>query len=466
VRLAPDTLRLRLILLLGSVLVLAQLVSATLHLSEQAEAVYRSSARHAVERIAGVVRYLDTLSPEARAEAYRVLSMAPLQVSPTEASAARLASPVPAPQRARALRWVLEQRLGTDRPIRLVVHRDPVPVELVRPRPWRGMGPPHGAMPHHPMGAGPLSRAVEVVTQLRDGSGVRVLYGLPEQAFEWPWRLLAGIGLVLLAAVAVTAVAVRWLTGPLRNLAQAADALGRDIGRPPLAETGPREVRAAARAFNAMQARIARFVEERTRLLAAISHDLKTPITRLRLRAELLDDPAQREPLQRDLEEMEGRVLAALAFMRGLDESEPTRPVDVNALVESVQADAQDANMTVAVAGRADAPLPGRADQLRRALVNLVDNACRYGHEATIRVADSPARLTIRVQDRGPGIPVGLLERVFEPFYRIEGSRSREHGGTGLGLPIARDVARAHGGELSLRNRPEGGLEANLVLPR
>jgi signal transduction histidine kinase len=465
VRLAPDTLRLRLILLLGSVLVLAQLASATLHLSEQAEAVYRSSARHAAVRIAGVIQYLDELSPEARDDAYRVLSMPPLRVSPVVAPAVPLSPPGGRRQEAWALRWVLEQRLG-DRPIRLVVHRDLASSQGVDPRPRRGMGPPHRDMPHHPMGGRVLSQAIEVVTVLRDGTGVWVLYGLPEQAFEWPWRLLASIGLVLLAAVGVTVVAVRWLTSPLGNLARAADALGRDIGREPLAETGPREVRAAARAFNAMQARLARFVEERTRLLAAISHDLKTPITRLRLRAELLEDPAQRGPLQRDLEEMEGRVLAALAFMRGLDESEPTRPVDVNALVESVQADAQDAGMQVTVLGRADAPLPARADQLRRALDNLVDNACRYGSEARIRVEDGPARLVLRVQDRGPGIPETLRERVFEPFYRIEGSRSRERGGTGLGLSIARDVARAHGGELTLHNRPEGGLEAVLVLPR
>jgi signal transduction histidine kinase len=273
--------------------------------------------------------------------------------------------------------------------------------------------------------------------------------------------------LVLLVSVAALAVlAVRWLTRPLTVLATAATELGRNIHRPPLAETGPLEVRRAAGAFNTMQTRLIRYLQDRSRILAAVSHDLKTPITRLRLRTELLDDETLPAKFQSDLDAMETMVQATLDFMRGTEVKEAVVAVDIGALLETLQEDARDTGGEVRIQGAPWAPFQGRPLALKRCLGNLVDNALHYGKQALISVTDSPERLVITIRDTGSGIPEAELERVFEPFYRLEGSRSRHTGGTGLGLGIARNIARAHGGELTLRNRPQGGLEARLELPR
>jgi signal transduction histidine kinase len=215
-----------------------------------------------------------------------------------------------------------------------------------------------------------------------------------------------------------------------------------------------------------MQARLAGYVRDRTRVLAAMSHDLKTPITRLRLRSELLEAPQLRAKFTKDLDEMESMVGATLDFLRGLENREPVKPVDVMALLESLQADAREAGGAVEIEGETARPYPGGPQALKRCLGNLIENAVKYGQSARVLVDDNDERLEIRIQDKGPGLPAAELERVFEPFYRVEGSRSRETGGTGLGLTIARGIAEAHGGRLSLRNREEGGLEATLQLPR
>ena len=270
----------------------------------------------------------------------------------------------------------------------------------------------------------------------------------------------------LLVVVAIALYAVRLATRPLAVLAAAADELGQDIRRPPLAETGPTEVRRAAHAFNRMQARLARTIEDRSRMLAAVSHDLKTPITRLRLRTEMLDDGELKDRFARDLDEMEQMVAATTDFLRGFGTTQPRETVDVLALLESIQSDAAELGGQAEICGAPIAGYPGYAQGLKRCLANLVDNAVAYGGGAWIVVEDSDAMLVIRVQDRGRGVPEAELERIVEPFYRVESSRNRGTGGTGLGLAIARDIARLHGGDLTLRNLPEGGLEATLSLPR
>ena len=232
------------------------------------------------------------------------------------------------------------------------------------------------------------------------------------------------------------------------------------------AARGPLEIRRTAQAFNTMQERLSRYLKSRVTALTAISHDLKTPVNRLRLRAELLEDGEVKGKIVQDLQEMESMILDTLEFMRGGRTVEKPQPVDVNALLESLQADAQDTGARVTVEGAAAGPYVGRPQALKRCLGNLLDNALKYGGSAAMRVDDAPARLIIRVRDQGPGIPEAQLERVFEPFHRLEGSRSRDTGGTGLGLSIARQIAQLHGGTLKLRNLGEGGLEAVLDLPR
>ena len=215
-----------------------------------------------------------------------------------------------------------------------------------------------------------------------------------------------------------------------------------------------------------MQSRLASYIQERTRILAAMSHDLKTPITRLRLRTELLDDNELKAKFDKDLQEMESMVAATLDFMRGMERQEAARPVDIMALLESLQADGEEMGQKIRLQGSTVRPFPCVSAAIRRCLGNLIDNAVKYGMEADIAVCDSEKQLEIRIRDHGQGIPDAQLEQVFEPFFRLEASRSRDTGGTGLGLSIARNVAQAHGGELVLRNLVTGGLEALLVLPR
>ena len=283
-----------------------------------------------------------------------------------------------------------------------------------------------------------------VQAQLRDGTWVSIAHRLPEEAFAWPTKLLLALGVLLISVVALSLIAVRVATRPLAVLGNAAQELGRDIQRPPLDEGGPLEVRRAAQAFNTMQASLARFLRDRAQLLAAISHDLKTPITRLRLRAELIDDPQQQAKFLRDLDEMENMTRATLEFLRHANTRESVQPVDVQALVETLQADAEALGQEVRIQGAANSPYPARALALQRCLANLIDNAHKYGRRATVTVDDNATRLRISVADEGPGIPESELEHVFEPFYRLEQSRSRETGGVGLGLSISRDIARAH----------------------
>lgn len=285
-----------------------------------------------------------------------------------------------------------------------------------------------------------------------------------------PWHsdtFLAAFLLMSLAAAALILWAVRRLTRPVRDLAAAAERLGRDVNAPAMPETGPREVATAAAAFNTMAGNIRRFVADRTQMLAAIGHDLRTPITRLRLRAEMIEDEALRERTLRDLAEMERMIAATLAFARDDATQEQAVPVDLAALTRTVldeAADGQEGAVT-AYDGPDHLVLPLRPIAAKRAIANLVGNALRYGGAARASLARDARGAVLAVEDDGPGIPEAALEEVFRPFHRLEPSRNSETGGTGLGLTITRSIARAHGGEVALRNRPGGGLRAELTLP-
>jgi signal transduction histidine kinase len=280
-----------------------------------------------------------------------------------------------------------------------------------------------------------------------------------------PWLLLAQLSVLTLVLVGVLFLVTRGITRPLSRLAVAADAMGRDVRHPPLPEEGVREIREATRAFNTMQDRLLRYFDSRTRVLAAMSHDLRTPLTRFRLRVESVDDAQLRARFASDLDEMEGLVRGALALFKGLDNDEQIESTDVNALLGTLVAEYREVGSALGHEGEAYESINAKPLALKRCLTNLVDNALKFGRRAEIRVADGRV-LLISVLDDGPGIPEEFLETVFEPFYRLESSRSRDTGGTGLGLSIARDIAQAHGGLLTLRNRPEGGLIAELRLPR
>jgi signal transduction histidine kinase len=306
-----------------------------------------------------------------------------------------------------------------------------------------------------------------VSLQLPDGSWLN--FAAPVESPEpfWSLRFALSMTVMLLAVVVMSALVVRHLTKPLGTFARAAQRLGVDVKAPPIPESGPAEVRQATRAFNEMQERIRRFVEDRTQMLAAISHDLGTPITRLRLRAELVEDEDQKEKMLADLDDMEKMVSSALAFARDEAASEPHAMVDLRTLLQRVCDDMVDAGHAITLdIGDDTVPFGCRPAALRRALTNIIDNAVRYGHQARVSLDYDQDMVLVRVDDDGSGIPKELQEDVFKPFRRIEASRSRETGGTGLGLTIARTIIRAHGGDVMLSNRSEGGLRVDVRLPR
>jgi len=302
-------------------------------------------------------------------------------------------------------------------------------------------------------------------TRLADGSPFLVEAMAPVPTTP-PARTLAAMAALVIGVILVTLLAVRIATRPLSRLAQAAEALGEDLDRPPLAEEGPVEVRRAAIAFNWMQTRLRGLFAERTRILAAVSHDLQTPLTRLRLRAELMDDDTLRDKMLADLAAMQALVEEGLAYAGSTAApKEAAILTDLDALAASLVADYTDAGQPVSLAGPGGHhPVRTRPRTLRRLLGNLVDNALKFGGGAELMLDSADSLPVIVVRDRGPGIPEAELDKVFEPFYRVESSRNRETGGTGLGLAIARQLANALGAELTLRNLSGGGLEARVTL--
>lgn len=269
------------------------------------------------------------------------------------------------------------------------------------------------------------------------------------------------IGFIGLLAYMVSRIATR----PLRYLAQAATDLGQDLSRAPLAIEGPSEVRRATTAFNAMQARIRKHLAERTEMLAAIAHDLQTPLTRMRLRLEQVQDVAVRDKLIANLASMQQNIAEGLDLLRSTTSTEVNVQLDLDSLVDSVVHDAIDAGQDVQVSGRIRRSLRGRPNALRRCFTNLIDNAVKYGHYARVELKAEQDTAVILIQDGGPGIPPAQLDAVFTPFFRLEGSRSRETGGTGLGLSIARNLLETQGGTIELANLSGGGLEARIILP-
>ncbi|MNE22576.1 Sensor protein RstB [compost metagenome] len=301
--------------------------------------------------------------------------------------------------------------------------------------------------------------------KLSDGSPVTI----DVRPASMPLAVWLPIVLVVQLALLLgcTWLAVRMAIEPLTRLARAVETLDPNAHGTPLDVRGPSEVAHAASAFNAMQERIAAYLKERMQLLAAISHDLQTPITRMKLRAEFMDDSAEKDKLTHDLGEIEHLVREGVAYARSVHgASEASVRIDPDAFLDSLVCDYQDTGQDVQLLGKHGAPLDTRPHALRRVLVNLVDNALKFSGAAQVQVqTQADGGLSITVLDRGPGIPQAELAKVTQPFYRVESSRNRDTGGTGLGLAIAQQLAVAIGASLSLRNRDGGGLEVQLRLP-
>lgn len=318
-----------------------------------------------------------------------------------------------------------------------------------------------------------VAQAASLLLHLQERSalmaGGHLHPGMP--AFDaLPLRFIWHVSLTLGTVILVALVGVRWATRPLMQLADAANAFAHDLDAPSIAEEGPSEVRRAAQAFNFMQQRLRQLVVERGRALAAVSHDLRTPLTRMRLRAELVDDPALQAKLNADIDAMQGMVNSVLSYLRGLEDSEAAQAIDMEALLSSLVEDEQAMGRSVSLTERLPgtprpAPFVGKLSLLRRAVSNLIDNAVSHGKQVTVSFDASIDMFEIVVEDDGPGIPAEELGRVIEPYVRLDAARGMDTGGVGLGLAIARDAAAYHGGRLTLANRDAGGLRATLHLP-
>ena len=439
-RVFPASLFARMALILLAGLLTAQLASLWLQWGERAAVVSQARGLSFADRMTETIRVLEAAGPSQRNASISAIQSHDLRVTLIPDNQVSKNAP-----RGQILS-VISTRLGSEREIRSV-----------------GGGGMHGGAGGMQQLGNPM-RSFDV--RLIDGQWVRIT-ALPEpETPALPDDLIIQLLITLVIVTAVVMIAVRQATRPLKQLAEAADTLGRNLDATPLAETGPAETRLAAQAFNRMQARIKRLIDERARALAAVSHDLRTPLTRMRLRAELVDDEKLRDQMATDLDAMAAMIDATLDYLRGLQDNEAARPIDMNALMQSLAEDAAVLGKSITVEGLASAPYTGRLSALRRALQNLIDNAIKYGHSARLCVNDNAAELHITVEDEGPGIPLAELARVGEPYYRPDASRSRETGGVGLGLSIAKDIALIHGGELRLANRPQGGFSATLVLPR
>ncbi len=462
-RLLPRSLAGQLIALILVALVVSQLFTLWLFTDERRAALLELAGGTVVSRTAALVDLLDETPPHLHEQIRRAASSPRLYywISARPALQDSGSGPV-----VRRIRQNLQHELGEDRSIRTEVGAN-----IVVPRYHR-----------HPGRAKTVAQAKQS-KQLRTRN-VPLIVAMSVELDSGRWLNMAArvnfqrtslfrsfvtVGIMGLLVIVIVVLTVRRMTRPLRDLASAAEQLGRGSDAAHLTEAGPPEVRGAMRAFNVMQERLTRFIRDRTAMLAAISHDLRTPITSLRIRAEFIEDEENRNRVIQTLDEMQRMVEATLAFAKDEANREPTSRVDLAEFLDAVVADYQDMNLPVTLTPAEAAErtvFACRPIAMKRALRNLIDNAVRYGEEAQVGFSADGQEVTITVADNGPGIPPDRLDDVFEPFLRLEGSRSEDTGGIGLGLAIARSNIHAHGGTLSLANAPEGGLVATVILPR
>ena len=451
----PQSLGGQLLVMLLLALAITQGLGLLLLADERNRAVRAALGLEAAGRAANVVLLLDSAPPDLRPSILRAadsplvrFAVGPEPEAPHNSAEADVVL--------RQIRQILGE---PEREVRADVHALPVtslPMPDGIPATMRPM--------HEAMMAGrtdPIELTLSIRLVAGDWLNVRTMFHRPALQLT-PQALLP----VLLMAVAVALVAwwtARRVVGPMRALAMGADRLGRGLEAGPLPMTGPSEVQDTTLAFNRMQDRLTRFVNERTHMLAALSHDLRSPLTAMRLRIEMLDETEDSMRLKALVEEMQAMVEATLEFARGVAKAEPPSDIDLAALLADLVGDVGADRATLAPSP--PVPVTIRPQALNRALRNLIDNAVRYGGAAQVALALEPGFAVITIADKGPGLPEDQLEAVFEPFVRLEGSRSRDTGGVGLGLAIARTIIQAHGGTVKLRNRREGGVEAVVTLP-
>ena len=462
-----------LILLAG--LVVSHTIGAWIYTGAREQAVRAIGGYAAAQRVANLSRLVEEAPADWRPRIVQTLSDPTFHV-------ALLAHPPDLPLSeaqgaAAAIEDYVRQQLPErgDRQVRAAVFalagpppRAPFAPPFNRGTPMGGMGGMGGMSAMMQQMTGPnfgVWRGLQVAVRLSDGQWLSFDTTLPQGPPAVSWEFLISMALMAVIVIAVSVWAVRRVTAPLGILSAAAERLGRDVAAQPLAEVGTVEMRDAARAFNRMQERLHRLIESRTQMLAALSHDLRTPLTLLRLRAEEVADTEERNKMLATIAEMNEMIGTTLAFARDEVRAEPRRKVDIAALLATAVDDLADAGLPVSMQPTVPLILDCQPGALKRAVANLLDNAVKYGKCARASIAATAKAFEIIIDDDGPGIPEAELPRVFQPFYRLEDSRNRGTGGTGLGLAIAQSIVQAHGGELKLANRRGGGLRACIRLP-
>jgi signal transduction histidine kinase len=465
-KLFPRTLFGQIMLVLVASLLAAQVASFWLTLDERARLGDRLRGAYAAQRIAGVISILDNAHSNERIRLLRALNVPPFHLSLSEpwvVSSNKQSEDV----------QLFIARIEHDLAQPVAIQILPIPSSEVRRRlgifePERHgfslLNDPHFFAIHRDHGL-PLAPML-VQAKLSDGTVLTFRHSLPPPNLDWPLQLLGLLCVLLVSFALLTAWVVRRLTRPLASLADTAAKLVDNPEQPAIPETGPLEISRAAKAFNAMQCDLKRYLETRSQALAGVSHDLRLPITRLRLRIEKMADRELKSKIESDLMEMDQMIGDTLAFLRAGSAEEKSVRLDLHALLETIIDDMAIMGANIRMTGKLPRPIHARPQNLRRCLNNLLDNAYRYGGgEIDVVVKEQDNHVEIRIDDNGIGIPASELERVFEPYVRLESSRAKHTGGTGLGLAIARAIARAHGGNIILAARPNGGTSAILTLP-
>ncbi|MEH6836068.1 MULTISPECIES: ATP-binding protein [Falsihalocynthiibacter] len=450
------TLRVQLVLLVMAALLVAQFISLWLFADERSLAVRAALGFEAAGRAANVARLIEEAPPELHVSILRASNSPLVRFELASRPIVQHADHSDSGMVEGRIRALLDDSFSRD--IRVELHEIEGQI-LPLPHLSQEMAQMHVAMMRGELSAVEMNLSIGIT----GGDWLNVSTRFERPPIQWPIYSMLTFAL---SAAAILGV-VFWflmtrLTGPLRGLVQAADRLGRGEDVSDLPMVGPAEVRDLTSTFNRMQDRLTRFVADRTRLLAALGHDLRSPLTALRVRAEMVDDEETRDSLVASVEEMQSMVEATLTFARGLTGGEGPEVVDLKAFLQSLQTDMH-TPFELADGPTIDVRL--RPNAMRRALRNVIENAVRYGGNTRVYHTVSKDEFVIIVEDDGPGIPATELERVFDPFFRLEQSRSLETGGHGLGLSIARTIIGAHGGDISLLNREESGLRATITIP-
>jgi signal transduction histidine kinase len=443
-------------------LVVSHLIGITIYSLDRGAAVTSTEAHDFADRVVGMVTLLDHLPREWHQDIVRESDGRTFHVTlnATPDTVAREDVGSLSEEVARYLRSQLPEWA----PDRILVGLSETPF-VPRGTPSQERSAQSAASPNGTAGSEQPRTFLHISIWLGDEGWLNFVGEMPAAQTFWPLQASAYMLTILVGVGAVAVWLVFRVTAPLTAFAQAADRLGRDIRAEPLRETGSREVAQASRAFNAMQQRIRRLVENRTQILAALSHDLKTPMTLLRLRLEMMEDGSEKAKALQTLDEMESMIVSVLEFTKVTLLNEPWRSVDLPALLASICEDMADAGADIEFQSTGKISYSCRRVGLKRALTNLIDNAVEHGERARVRLRRQDAMIVVEIEDDGPGVPEDQQDAIFMPFYRIDQSRSEGTGGTGLGLSIAQTIVHGHGGQIELENRSGGGLRVRISLP-